>query len=59
MDLSSENIGNDVQEFLRCCETLLGHAASNQLSNNECKVLIHYTEELEDALRIHCGDSKT
>ena len=58
MDLSSEDISNDVQEFLRCCEALLGHAAGNRLSTNECKILFHYTEELEDALRIHCGESE-
>ena len=59
MDLSSENVSNDVQELLRCCETLFGHVANNELSRNECRLIFHYAEELEDLLEAHCGPPET
>ena len=59
MDLSSENVSNDVQEFLRCCEAFFGHVANHELSPNECRLIVHYAEELEDLVETHCGPPET
>ena len=59
MDPSSENINDDVLEFLRCCETLLGHAPTNAFTPDECRILAHYAQELEVFLQTHCGQKGT